>query len=254
MWKKIVVLTISLVFLNLGVVKIFAQETSLGSAIAVPINESRVEDGDIISAKEGGVYTLAKIPFDPLLYGVVSLNPAIYLYDRAASGNVPVARSGLVTVRVSTEKGEIRKGDSITSSTTPGVGVKATDNGFVIGTAQEGYSSADVKAVGRILISIDPHFAQLNNNLFNSLFSLPRLSFSASPMNTFRYVVAAIVGLISFFIGFRFFGKASLEGVLAMGRNPLAKKSIILIVAVNAFLTIAVMIVGFVVAYMILVI
>ena len=129
-----------------------------------------------------------------------------------------------------------------------------TENGFVIGFAQEDYTGSDKNQIGKVLVAIDPHFAQINNNLFSSLFVLPRLSFSATPLNMLPYTIAALVGVASFIIAFRFFGKATLAGVQAMGRNPLAKKEIIFLVIINAGLTVSVMLVGFVVAYIILVI
>jgi len=233
-------------------VKTVFADISLGTALPIEINE-KVQDGDIISSKEGGGYARSNIENAPFMYGVVALDPAFYLYDRAAKNQIPVITTGRAYIRVSTEKGAIKRGDGIAASKTPGVGVKSLDNGYVIGIASEPYESANPKQIGKILVAVDPRFLQMNNNLVGSLLTLPRLSFAATPSNALRYLVAGIIAVASFLIGFRFFGRASLEGVKAIGRNPLARSSIIFVVAVNTLLTIAVMLVGFGIAYAVLV-
>ena len=235
---------------------VFAQEVSLGTAILVKINEKGVVDGDIVRSEKGGGYTRARVPYEPFLFGVVSTKPALYLYDKADQDNgLPVITTGKAYVRVNTEKGDIKRGDAITSSNTPGIGMKAEDNGYIVGIAEESYSEKDPKKVGKILVAVDPRFAQINSNLIATLFSLPRLSFSAtilSPLNSLRYLVAGVIAAASFYLGFRFFGHVSTSGVEAIGRNPLARRSILISVFVNAFLTLCVILIGFGVAYLIL--
>jgi hypothetical protein len=53
-----------------------------------------------------------------------------------------VALSGRVPVKVSLENGEIKKGDYLTSSSTPGVAMKALRPGPVVGKALEGFDSS----------------------------------------------------------------------------------------------------------------
>ena len=93
---------------------------------------------------------------------------------------VPVALSGRVPVKISLENGPIAVGDPITSSSTPGVGMKATAAGRVIGIALETYDgsqiSSEVEPVGsgtsleegsststlieeaRIMVFVNPHW------------------------------------------------------------------------------------------------
>lgn len=230
-----------------------AQEVSLGTALPVKVTDGKPVDGDILSNTEGGGYVRTKILADPLMFGVVTLEPALYLYDKAAKDEVPAVNSGKAYVRVSTEAGPIKQGDFITSSSRAGVGIKAVTNGYVLGTAQESYTEANKDQIGKILVEVNPRFVQSNRNILSTLFALPTLSLAATPMNALRYIIAAIIIIISFYIGFRFFGRASLKGVEAMGRNPLAKKSIILVVVVNASLTFGVMLIGLLLAYVVVV-
>lgn len=68
---------------------------------------------------------------------------------------MPVALNGRVLTKVSTENGDIAPGDYITASSTPGVGMKATKAGEVIGRAMQSYSAS---GVGKILVFINPFY------------------------------------------------------------------------------------------------
>ncbi len=57
---------------------------------------------------------------------------------------MPVALSGRVPVIVSTENGPIKPGDYLTTSTIPGVAMKATKGGSIIGTAMAVFDSEEV--------------------------------------------------------------------------------------------------------------
>ena len=61
----------------------------------------------------------------------------------ATGNNNPVKRddrivfSGVAEVKINRENGLIKKGDPITSSSEPGVGMKATESGMILGIALE---------------------------------------------------------------------------------------------------------------------
>lgn len=233
----------------------FAQNLSNGTAIGIVLNEKNLKDGDIISA-ENHTYKRSTKPYDPYLFGVVSLNPALYMYDESTPNQTPIIREGEVLVRVSTINGPIKKGDFITSSTTPGVGQKASENGFVLGAAQEDFTEKDPKKVGTINVVLHSHYAQLSTNITRNLFRSVTMGATAAletPLGALRYVIAGTITLLSFFFGFRFFGRASRSGVEAIGRNPLASKSILASVVINASITVAIMLFGVAISYLILV-
>ena len=81
------------------------------------------------------------------LMGVVSTKPGVLLggwgqnNDPRAVKQVAIALAGRVPVKVNLENGNIIAGDPITISSTPGVGMKASSAGRVIGFALEGYST-----------------------------------------------------------------------------------------------------------------
>jgi len=79
--------------------------------------------------------------YDSTVLGVISTKPGYVLAD--SEGTDPTARpvalalSGRVPVKISDENGPVKAGDPLTSSSTPGVAMKATEPGWVIGMAME---------------------------------------------------------------------------------------------------------------------
>src|ERR1700704_5995261 len=116
-------------------------DTSFGIANYLPITDKNVKDGDIVSFSPKG-YFLSKSEYDALIVGVVTDNPAISLEISGSEKGYPVVSSGNAYVNVVTLAGDIKKGDPITTSGTPGVGMKATRTGYILGAALESYSNS----------------------------------------------------------------------------------------------------------------
>jgi hypothetical protein len=231
-----------------------AQDLSNGTAIGIQV-QGKSADGDIISSGLNG-YKLSNSPYDSQIFGVITLKPAVYFKDNTAKSNIPVISSGQVMVRVSTSNGTINVGDYITSSTVPGIGEKATDNGYVLGQSLQEYSNSNPHASGLILVTLQPHFAQITNNITHNIFNTFTFGLSeavTSPLGVIRYFIAGIITLVSFYLGFRFFARVSNRGVEAIGRNPLAKQAILLSVFINTIITISIMFFGVAISYLILV-
>lgn len=251
-------------FLALGVVSLFiilssqishAQNSlSGGVAVSLDIPASQVHDGDIISSTNEG-YILTKIAYDTSMYGVVSKNPAVVIENNLDKNKTYLISHGEALVRVSAAEGAISKNDLITSSNTPGVAQKAIRNGYVLGNALENYSNT--KTVGTIMVAINPHFSNANTpNLRTNLLTSLREAGSApflSPLEALRYLAAAIVTVLSFVIGFTYFGRVAAKGVEAVGRNPLAGRLIEFSVVLNIVLTAVIIGVGLAISYLILI-
>ncbi|MDO9399823.1 MAG: hypothetical protein Q7T79_04040, partial [bacterium] len=87
--------------------------------------------------------------------GVISTEPGVLL-GKDATSSKPVALAGRVPVKISTENGEIKTGDFLTSaSLTPGVAMKATKSGMIIGMALESYNNSEI---GKITVFVNPHW------------------------------------------------------------------------------------------------
>jgi len=231
-----------------------AQEDYSGYGISVQLSERNAPEGSIVSGTSDG-YKITNKEYDSGMYGVTSKTPAIGLEALPSTGSTYVIYNGQTRVLVSTANGPIKRNDLITSSRAPGVGVKASINGFVIGTALQDYSGS---GNGLILINVSPHYDNsfskgVNRNIFDIL-STARQSAYLSPLEALRYVIAALVALLGFVIGFIYFGRVAQKGVEAVGRNPLAGRTIEFSVLLNVGLTALIIVAGLVIAYLILII
>ncbi len=88
---------------------------------------------------------------DHTVLGVISTKPGLTLggEDLVGKSGIPVflALAGRVPVMVSDENGPIRPGDLLTTSSTPGVAMKATKAGPIIGKALSAYNGTGIGMV-----------------------------------------------------------------------------------------------------------
>ena len=198
-------------------------------AVNVEVKDEDVQAGDIISlTKEGLVRTAAG--YDVSMYGVVSAAPILSVEPKTDTSK-SVISSGETDVRVSTKNGAIEVGDFITSSEDAGVGQKATESGYVLGKALKAYSG---DSVGTVPVAVSLGYATITTDKGPAAAAgsfLQRLAEAISDPDKFgvylRYFVAGVVGLISVFGAIFAFIRFMNTGLEAIGRNPLAKKTIV---------------------------
>ncbi len=93
--------------------------------------------------------------YDNLAFGIVSTKPGIVLDDQGASEKVQVALKGRVPVLVSTENGPIKIGDPIVASSKPGVGMKATKAGKILGYAMTEFVNTDPSVIDQVIVFVE---------------------------------------------------------------------------------------------------
>lgn len=213
-----------------------SQSIAGGIGMPVIIEDEDIEDGDIVSFTSSK-YRLSSEPFDSKVFGVVSLSSPITIGIEGAQDVTPVTSSGRAFIRVSAMNGDIKSGDSITTSVIPGIGIKATGYGYVIGIALADFNSANPEKIGKIPAMI------------NIRVSSPFTVFETSPRLALRYILGFLIAAGSIIIGFTYFGKVARTGVEAVGRNPLAARLVEFSVFLNLFLTLGIIAVGAVIAY-----
>ena len=225
--------------------------TSLGFSSYLPVKDKNVQDGQIIISTPTG-NSLSRTDYDPNILGVVSNSSAIVFSGGNDQGSYPVVTTGKAAIEVTTENGNIKIGDYITTSKIAGVGMKATKSGYVLGTALQDYNG---KGIGKIQVALNIHYATLNLSVASNLLDIFKLSSLATyeqPLTVFKYFVAALIIFASFFFGFFVFGRVASKGVEALGRNPLAGKMIQLGIVINVAITVAVILAGLGLAVVIL--
>ncbi len=223
-----------------------------------------IAEGSIISLKRSG-YVPASIEADDDIVGVINNNPAVF-YEQENMKNSYLVSGGVSYVLVDITNGPIKKGDYITSSTKPGVGVKATIDGKVVGKAIENYDGTN--KTGKILAEIKPERVEINDYEANisgfgnksnigstalRFFNIANVFALKDPSRAFRYILAILVALISIIFGFTVFGRVVVRGVEGMSRNPLAAKLIIFSIVINLILTVIISGLGILLALLIVV-
>jgi F0F1-type ATP synthase membrane subunit c/vacuolar-type H+-ATPase subunit K len=227
---------------------------TLGVARMVETSEKNVKDAAILSNGPKGAILTTK-PYDPQVMGVVSRDAGIILNSDGIQNGVPIISSGTVYIQVSTQNGQIKKDDLLTTSTIPGVAVKADKDGYVLGSAMEDYSNPDPKKTGVIAAELNLHYFNSKPTLLGSLTDILKFALLPSrdtPAPIFKYIVAAIVVIASFALGFTSFGRTAAKGVEALGRNPSASKIIHLGILFNVGIVIIIVLTGMTVAFLIL--
>lgn len=251
----------------------FARSSEI--AIAVSIVGSEVAYGDLIALdQETGSYFSTQYARDPRVVGVAAENPAVVLYS--ASGTIPIIRSGQVLMNVTLENGPIQPGDRIIASSIPGKGMKASPGeAYTVAIAREAFDDKSPSiqlmyegkqiAGGTIIADLSSTLglgsgisADINKPGSlecdpNALWCRILAKVDAAPLVTLmRYVIAAAVALGSLYMAFRSFMANAVNGIISVGRNPLAKSSIQAMIVFNALLAGGIALLGLGVGLMIL--
>lgn len=173
---------------------------------------------------------------------VVGANDSLVAIDSATS-SVQVATSGIADVLVSDVNGTIKSGDQVAVSPFSGIGMKSEPGARLIGLAQSSLSSAESGAVSKPVADKDGKqrtlkvgFVQVSIAIGtapiagteaqqNSLQQAAK-TLTGHSVSTARIVVSSIIAIIAI-IALVVLIYTSIYGTLvAIGRNPLAKRSI----------------------------
>jgi hypothetical protein len=200
--------------------------------------------GDLISFdRENDTLRLSSVASDQSLFGVVVTDPVLVL--RAPGATVPIVTTGQVAVNVTTAGGAIKAGDFITTSSVPGKGQLASSTtAFIVGTALAPFPASSTPAASAapqsgsipVLLSIGPRPDAPGQTSSGTAAGSATGKYAVGASTLLRYFLAAVVAIGSIAIAFRNFGSSIRDGIISVGRNPLAKSSIQSMVILNAFL------------------
>lgn len=235
-------------------VQIFGSEASLGVARAIEFEDQDVLDGSVVASSQQGAI-LSSVPYDSQVIGIIARDSAIVISSQEIQNGIPIISNGTVYVLVSTINGSIEKGDLLTTSTNPGVAMKAADSGYVIGRALESYENSDTESVGKIAMDLNLHYFNAKPTFPGTLSDIFKIALLATPERIsplLKYIIAAIVVLGSFTFAYLTFGRTAAKGVEALGRNPAAKGIIQLGIIFNVSIVVVIVVVGLIVAFLIL--
>lgn len=193
------------IFLSFSIVFLFVKngtetfvqaQEDVFTNIAYPIHlnapEQEIRGGSIVSLKDTG-YKLTDVENDEDMIGVISDEPGVFYQGDVADQNAYLVNGGTTYILVNNTNGSIVKGDHITSSESPGVGVKAIRSGKVIGRALENYDGA---GIGKISANIKPEVFEIRSDRASLITSSTPIS------SVWWYVLIGVILISSVFSGF----------------------------------------------------
>ena len=242
------------------------------ATVASPVLvEGVVNNHDVISfGSEENVFRASRSFADESMFGVIVDDPVLFMESQIFQDERarPVVRYGEVIVNASTLGGEIQAGDIITTSLIPGVAQRTipTDASYILGFALETmtlngervlYDGKEVQfGTVPITLRIGPYLTKegvefvasgknyesiienlKNNEAFKEVTSDKD---AISAFKVFRYALAALVAITVLIISVSRFGDTFKQGVVSIGRNPIARSQIRSILFWNVLLIVLV--------------
>ena len=157
-------------------------------------SDTTASEGDIVSLAGNGVSQVQKSVkgYDSKALGIISTKPGLVMGAADGTGKpVIVGLSGRVPVKVSTKNGDIQPGDYITTSDIPGVGMRATRAGHVIGKALTGFAGG---AEGTVMVFIQNTYFDGNyDDVITATGTLTTDGTGTTPMPTYSILGSTLV-------------------------------------------------------------
>jgi len=247
LWRFVLVSLFAMIFM---VTPVASADSSTTQAVTQGYGtDTTLQKGMLVRLKPGDATKVVPLTSDTAtqLQGVVvAANDAAVTLSGDNSGQVFVATYGHFDVLVSNQNGPIKVGDYISISSLEGVGMKAdSEESTVLGKAGGNFNgtsnvqgSTQVKdegghavnvSFGRIPVDIsishNPLQATNNNNLPGILKSASQF-IAHKPVSSARVYASLLVLLVSTVIAGSMLYGGIRNGLVAIGRNPLAKTSI----------------------------
>mgnify|MGYP001569164678 CR=1 FL=1 len=217
------------------------------------ITDTEAISGDIIIYKNGQ-FKRATEAFSKDIFGVLETDAL--LIAQTGTGQ-PITTSGTAHVNVISSNGAIQAGDFITSSTTAGKGQKADHEGSVLGKALADLEGSTGQIPVEIVVQTTGQpgsTGEAVTSIFGTIDSILKknLESQSSSFKFIQYLLAALVFLGSIIFSFLNFSRSIPKSIEAIGRNPLARRSIQISIIISSILTIFVTLAGVLAALMIL--
>jgi hypothetical protein len=212
-----------------------------------------VQTGMAVQVKDGAPTTVIPLSQAKIqnLLGIVIPNgnpPLVLTPDSPKETQVLVAPNGRLTLLVSNQNGVIKKGDYVSLSSLDGIGMKVSeDQAMVLGRAEANFdgknnilNTVKIKnslhqdvtiSIGQIPVQVgvthNPSFKQSNSDYVPAFIGKIVFQVTSKNVSAARVYIAIVllIGIIIVVANMLFGGVRG--GMVAIGRNPLSKKSII---------------------------
>lgn len=197
-----------------------------------------IVSGALVNTKiNGNTIELATLSTANRLVGIVDSNSLVSISE--GGQEVKVVLSGTTNVLVSDINGTVKSGDKITTSPIAGVGMKATLDGQIVGTAQDSFRPATTRSVtdrdgkrhdvrlGYVSAQIGITAYQVpGSNFLPPFIQSTANSIAGQPVSLVRILVCSVLLILGFLTVFLLVYTSVRSAITSLGRNPLAARAI----------------------------
>jgi hypothetical protein len=202
-------------------------------------SKGEIAAGALVSVKEGslGSVELATTNSADRLVGIVDENPFVAISNEGRGAQVVL--SGTTRVLASDINGVIKSGDKITISPIAGVGMRATADSQVVGTAQSDFAATATKSVadkdgeqhevkiGHVEVQVGIAYYQApGSNFLPPFIQNAANNLAGRPVSLLRVLICSILLLLGFITVSILVYTSVRSAMTSIGRNPLAARAI----------------------------
>jgi hypothetical protein len=207
-----------------------SEKISLGSIVSL---KSDTAD-QIVAASVSNV--------DALLGVVINSQDSSVLINNGQFNQVQIATSGTAKTLVSTINGDISAGDNITASSLIGVGMKATSNTRVIGTAQASLDSTNgTKHVYTdedgiettvylgdipVMINVAYYFKEPDKTLIPQTLQNVANSIAGKQVSALPIILSTAIFIITIIVVVSIIFSMIRNSIISVGRNPMSQSAV----------------------------
>lgn len=193
----------------------------IGEYIPVVGGDADYGQGDVVSPTDTSSteFQRSSVAYDPTVAGIISTTAGLVAGGGDPThSNTVIALAGRVPVNVTTENGVIHVGDQLTTSNIPGVAMRATEPGRVLGIAlaEDDGDPTNPNATSQVMMFVDPHWSLGNltstAEIASSSWALEGVSSTQSALDQFTTYVEEALAKLGVVITD---GVATLQGIVA---------------------------------------
>lgn len=228
--------------------------------------------GSIVSLKSDStdqVAAAASNNVDGLLGVVVNKDNSLLSLSGGGENQVSVATTGTLPVLVSDINGAITRGDQITASPISGVGMKATGNIMVLGTAQGDLSSVNgaqqssyVDKNGKkqsvilgqipVIVNVSYYFKQPDKTLVPAALQNLANNLAGKNVSTLPIIISGAIFIITIIVVVSIIYSMIRSSIISVGRNPMSQSAIYRDLIQLSALVLAILALGIIAIYLVL--
>lgn len=265
-WGSIFLLVAGIVsiatFLSTATHAVTSISQSYTSSTALPV-------GSLVSLKKDTsdqVVPASSANVDSLFGVVINPDSSLLSLSSGKDNQVQIATTGTVQVLVSDINGKVQRGDNITASPIIGVGMRATGNSRIIGTAQgdvsnssqQAYSGKDGKkhpvVVGEVptLVSVSYFYKQPEKTIIPGAIQNIANALAGKAVNSLPILISGAIFIIMLIAVASMIYSMIRSSIISVGRNPMSQSAVYRNLIQLSSLVLVILAVGLVSIYLVL--